>query len=76
MCNFFDANGKLVDHPINERVMSVPLDIIKKVPVRVLAAGGTGKVHALAGALKLLKPTVLITDEYTARDVLKLAGAA
>jgi DNA-binding transcriptional regulator LsrR (DeoR family) len=74
--NFFDANGRLVDHPINERVMSVPLDIIKKVPVRVLAAGGASKVHALAGALKLLKPTVLITDEYTAKDVLKLAGAA
>ena len=72
--NFFDANGKLVDHPINERVMSVPLDIIRKVPVRVLAAGGANKVHALAGALKLLKPTVLITDEYTAKDVLKLTA--
>lgn len=74
--NFFDADGKLVDHPINERVMSVPLEIVRKVPVRVLAAGGASKVQAIAGALKLLKPTVLITDEYTARDVLKLAGAA
>jgi len=72
--NFFDAGGKLVDHPINERVMSVPLDIIKKVPVRVMAAGGASKVPALAAALKIIKPTVLITDEYTAKDVLKLAG--
>jgi DNA-binding transcriptional regulator LsrR (DeoR family) len=40
----------------------------------VLAAGGASKVQAIAGALKLLKPTVLITDEYTARDVLKLVG--
>ena len=72
--NFFDAGGKLVDHPINERVMSVPLDIIKKVPVRVMAAGGANKVQALAGALEMVKPTVLITDEYTAKDVLKLAG--
>jgi DNA-binding transcriptional regulator LsrR (DeoR family) len=72
--NFFDADGKLVDHPINERVMSVPLDIIAKVPVRVLAAGGASKVQALVGALKMVKPTVLITDEYTAKDVLKLAG--
>ena len=74
--NFFDADGKLVDHPINERVMSVPLDIIAKVPVRVLAAGGASKVQALYGALKLIKPTVLITDEYTARDVLELADGA
>ncbi|WP_345814826.1 sugar-binding transcriptional regulator [Paraburkholderia sp. PREW-6R] len=73
--NFFDAHGELIDHPINQRVMSVPLDIVSKVPVRVLAAGGASKVHALAGALKLLRPTVLITDEYTAKDVLKLAGA-
>ena len=72
--NFFDAGGKLVDHPINERVMSVPLDIIKKVPVRVMAAGGASKVPALAGALKIIRPTILITDEYTAKDVLKLAG--
>jgi DNA-binding transcriptional regulator LsrR (DeoR family) len=72
--NFFDAGGKLVDHPINERVMSVPLDIIKKVPVRVMAAGGASKVPALAAALKIIKPTVLITDEYTAKEVLKLAG--
>lgn len=72
--NFFDSSGKLVDHPINERVMSVPLDIVKKVPVRVMAAGGASKVPALAAALKIVRPTVLITDEYTAKDVLKLAG--
>ncbi|MGF6647819.1 DNA-binding transcriptional regulator LsrR (DeoR family) [Paraburkholderia sp. GAS33] len=72
--NFFDSSGKLVDHPINERVMSVPLDIVKKVPVRVMAAGGASKVPALAAALKIIRPTVLITDEYTAKDVLKLAG--
>ena len=50
--------------------------IIAKVPVRVLAAGGASKVQALYGALKLIKPTVLITDEYTARDVLELADGA
>jgi DNA-binding transcriptional regulator LsrR (DeoR family) len=72
--NFFDADGQLVDHPINQRVMSVPLDIVKKVPVRVLAAGGQNKVRAILGALKLLKPTVLITDEHTAQAVLRLAG--
>jgi DNA-binding transcriptional regulator LsrR (DeoR family) len=74
--NFFDADGKLVDHPINERVMSVPLEIVAKVPVRVLAAGGASKVQAIAAAMKIVKPTVLITDEYTAKDVLKLVGPA
>lgn len=71
MFNFLDADGKLVNHPINARVMSVPLDIISQVPQRVLAAGGKSKVHALRASLKLLKPTTLITDEFVAAELLK-----
>lgn len=72
--NFLDAEGRLVDHPINERVMSVPLDILKQVPQRVLAAGGASKVRAILASLRVLKPTTLITDQYAAVDVLKLVA--
>jgi DNA-binding transcriptional regulator LsrR (DeoR family) len=72
--NFLDADGHLVDHPINQRVMSVPLDILKQVPVRVLAAGGASKVRAIAASLKVLAPTTLITDQYAAAEVLKLSA--
>lgn len=68
------TRGKFVDHPINERVMSILLDIIRQTPICVLAVGGASKVPAISGALKLLPPTVLITDEFSARDSLKLAG--
>jgi deoxyribonucleoside regulator len=69
--HFLDADGHLVDHPINECVMSVPLDIVRQVPQRVLAAGGKGKVRAMRASLGLLKPTTLITDQFTAAELLK-----
>ena len=69
--NFLDAEGRIVDHPINGRVMSVPLSIVKEVPQRILAAGGITKVRALRASIALLAPTTLITDQYAAAELLK-----
>ncbi|HKN31300.1 MAG TPA: sugar-binding domain-containing protein [Roseiarcus sp.] len=71
LCNVFDHDGRIIDHPLNQRVMSVPMDAVRAAPIRVLAAGGPHKVAAIEGAIKLLKPTALVTDEETAR---KLTG--
>jgi DNA-binding transcriptional regulator LsrR (DeoR family) len=73
LCNVFDRDGRVIDHALNQRVMSVPLDAIRAAPIRVLAAGGPQKLAAIEGAIKLLKPTTLVTDEATAR---KLAGGS
>jgi DNA-binding transcriptional regulator LsrR (DeoR family) len=70
LCHFFDRDGRLLDHPLNERVVSVPLDILRRVPRRVLASGGPDKVAAIKGAIALMRPTVFITDEATARSLL------
>jgi DNA-binding transcriptional regulator LsrR (DeoR family) len=64
--NFFDAHGRLVDHPINDCIMSAPLQTLCRAPERILASGGADKIAALSGAMALIKPTVLITDEATA----------
>jgi DNA-binding transcriptional regulator LsrR (DeoR family) len=72
LCNVFDREGRLVDHPLNQRVMSVPLGAVRTAPIRVLAAGGAHKLAAIAGAIKALKPTTLVTDAATAR---RLTGA-
>jgi DNA-binding transcriptional regulator LsrR (DeoR family) len=71
LCNVFDHEGRIIDHPLNQRVMSVPMAAVRAAPIRVLAAGGAQKLPAIEGAIKLLKPTALITDEMTAR---KLTG--
>ncbi len=64
--NFYDAGGRLVDHPLNTRVMSAAIDDVVKTPVRILTSGGAEKVAAIRGALPLLQPTHFITDEVTA----------
>ena len=73
---FYDRDGAVLDHPVNARVMAVPCDSILAAPVRVLTSGGPGKVEAMLGAIRLARPTVLITDEVTAAALLDLAADA
>lgn len=70
LCHFYDREGKLVDHSVNERVMSIPVPTLRKVPRRVIASGGAEKVEALLGAMKLIDCNVLITTEATAQELL------
>jgi len=71
--NFFDIEGRVVDHPLNERSMSIPLATLNAAPNRVLVSGGLDKIDAMVGAFKLLRPTVVITDEATAEALLARA---
>ncbi len=64
--NFFDVDGKLVDHPINTRVMSMPIESLRRAPRRIIASGGPDKTEALMGSMKLVNCNVLITNEATA----------
>ena len=68
--NFIDANGNLVDHPVNTRAISLDLGRLAKVPKKILVSGGQEKIASLRGALKLLQPTTFITDEQTAITLL------
>ena len=68
--NFYDRDGGLVDHPVNSRVMSLPIGQLRTVPTRVIASGGNNKVDCLLGAIKLIDCNVLITNEATARELL------
>jgi DNA-binding transcriptional regulator LsrR (DeoR family) len=70
--NFFDANGCLVDHSINARAMSIPIDSLRKALARVMVAGGADKPAAIVAACRLLQPTTLVTDEATARAMMAL----
>jgi DNA-binding transcriptional regulator LsrR (DeoR family) len=74
LCHYFDRRGELVDHPINETIMAVPIETLTATPVRILASGGAHKTQAILGAMRALRPTVFITDEMTAKALLSLAG--
>lgn len=73
--NFFDRRGRLVDHPLNERAMSIPIKTIATTPNRILVAGGSEKIDAMIGAFELIRPTVVITDEHTGRALLERSSS-
>ena len=73
---FFDIDGAVLDHPVNARVMAIPTDSILAAPVRVLTSGGPGKIDAMLGAIRLARPTILVTDEVTAAGLLAATDAA
>ena len=68
--HFIDAAGALVDHPINALIVSADIAAVRKAKVRVMASGGPEKVAIIAASLRFVRPTVLITDEETARRLL------
>ena len=70
--NYFDENGKPVKSAIDGCVMAVPLKMIADTPRRIIASGGLRKAEALLGAIRLVSPTVLVTDEFAARRILEL----
>lgn len=70
LCYFVDENGSLIDHEINNRVMSIDLDTVAAIDRVVLAAGGNSKVAAIRAALKIVPASVLITDSQTAEALL------
>lgn len=70
--HYFDAQGQMIDHPIHDCVMAVPMSTLQKVPHRIMASGGLDKAAAMLGALRILQPNVLITDEATAARILEL----
>lgn len=63
---FFDQEGRLVDTPLNERVLGVTLDDLRKADRVIALAGGEAKTAAIAGALRLGLIDVLVTDKFTA----------
>ena len=67
--NFFDTDGVPVDHPINGRILSIPVESLRKAPARIVVGGGPDKVRAIVAGCKLLRPTALITDEATAKAI-------
>jgi DNA-binding transcriptional regulator LsrR (DeoR family) len=68
---FFDSEGRAVAHPINDRIIGLDLDQIKKIPRVVGVAGGAGKYAVVRGAVRGRLIDVLITDEITATRLLQ-----
>jgi DNA-binding transcriptional regulator LsrR (DeoR family) len=62
----FDAGGTPVPTPLGQRLVSIPLDALKRIARRTALAGDPRKLAALRAALRTGLITELVTDEHTA----------
>lgn len=64
---YFDANGAAIRTPLNDRVIGMDLEQLRKVKRSVGIAGGERKLAAIRGAVRGGLINVLITDLSTAQ---------
>lgn len=70
LCHFIDKDGNLVNADIENRLISTPLDTLKKMNNVIGVAAGSNKVDAIRAVLRGKYLDVLITDEDTAMQLL------
>lgn len=68
---FFNTDGRRVDHPINNRIVGTNLEKIRTIGRVIGVAGGPQKKHAIRAALRGRLLNVLVTDDQTARWLLE-----
>lgn len=72
LCHFIDKDGNVVQSSLERKLMSTPLEQLKEMNNSIGVAGGSTKSEAILAALKGNYLDVLITDETTATNVLRL----
>ena len=73
--HWIDREGRLVDHPLNKRVVALSPEKLKGIPCVIIASGGRTKAEGLRGVLKGGMCDVIITDEQTAQTILAMEQA-
>lgn len=68
---FFNGNGNIINHPVNERIIGISDLEIRKIPRVIAIAGGLGKYEAIKGALRSGLIDVLITDYETGKKLIE-----
>lgn len=74
MCNFLDAQGRSVPHPVNSRTMSVGLDNLRAAKHVVVASGGAQRAEAIVAVIRSIGCNTLVTDEAAALEILRFVA--
>ena len=67
--HYFNLEGKLIDTPLKDRLVSIPFNLLQNIKERIAVAGGEEKIDAIRGALHSGLITTLITDKDAAKDL-------
>lgn len=71
LSRFFDARGAIPPLPFCSRLIGIDLSLLRPGPLVVGVAGGLEKTTSILGALRGRFVDLLVTDERTARAILK-----
>lgn len=72
---YFDADGNPIQSALNDRVIGIDLEQLRRIKRSVGVAGGKRKVAAIRGAMRGHYINVLITDINTAKELIKTANS-
>ena len=70
LSHFIDKDGRLVETPLEERLISTPLQTLRELQNVIGVAAGPHKVEAIRAVLRGGYLDVLITDEQTASHLI------
>jgi DNA-binding transcriptional regulator LsrR (DeoR family) len=73
---FFDSAGALVPSDLDDRVVGIDADTLRRIPRRIGIAGGESKHNAIRAAVSGRWVNVLITDTGTAAALLQHESSA
>ncbi|MDR6433105.1 sugar-binding domain-containing protein [Brucella pseudogrignonensis] len=68
---FLDAQGKPIDHFLNESIIALPPDKLKLKPASILVSGGLNKIPIIRAILRGGYVNRLVTNEGVARALLQ-----
>ncbi len=68
--HYFDKKGNPVPNPVSDRIIGLNLADVAQIPLSVVMAGGPQKVPVLVAALQGHLFNVLITDAWTAQQII------
>ncbi len=69
---FVDAQGNEIPTAYAERTIALKVDAIRKIPTKIVVAGGTEKVVGILAAARGGLMDILVTDSGTAESLLRL----
>ena len=73
LCGYFlDKDGNKLSDPINDKIIGISFEDLKKVPHVIAVAGGLDKTSAIRAALRGKLVHRLITDSWIAEKLLAM----
>ena len=64
--NFYNIDGEFLDHSLNRRVASIPMDMLRNIPNVIVSAQYKHREKSLLGAIRTGIVKTLVIDSETA----------